>query len=197
MDFQFWQDYTLENDRARLIPLAEIHAEELLPFSLNEPSLWNFSLIGAAGAENLRKYISSAVESRENGTAYPFVVFDKQMGRFAGSTRLYDISLAQKTLTLGFTWYGKDFQGTGLNKACKYLLLEFAFEKIKMERVEFRADARNKRSVAAMQSIGCTVEGVLRSNGIGNDGQRRDSVVLSILKWEWEERIKAELSGKF
>jgi RimJ/RimL family protein N-acetyltransferase len=197
MDFQFWEDYTLENKRAKLVPLKETHAKDLLGFSLNEQSLWDFSLIGAAGEENLRKYIASAIASRENGTMYSFVVYDKLKEAFAGSTRFYDISLAQKTLSLGFTWYGKDFQGTGLNKACKYLLLEFAFEKMKVERVEFRADARNKRSVAAMQSIGCTVEGVLRNNGIGNDGERRDSVVLSILKSEWEGRIKSELATKF
>lgn len=197
MDFQFWQDYTLENERAKLVPLEEKHVKDLLSFSLNEPSLWDYSLIGAAGEDNLKKYISSAIEARQSGIAYPFVVFDKQTSRFAGSTRFYDMSLTQKTMSLGFTWYGKDFQGTGLNKACKFLLLEFAFECMEMERVEFRADARNKRSVAAMQSLGCTVEGVLRNNGIGNDGQRRDSVVLSILRMEWEGRIKTELAGKF
>lgn len=50
---------------------------------------------------------------------------------------------------------------TGLNKNCKYLLLQYAFEELGMERVEFRADNNNSRSVAAMKSIGCTVEGVL------------------------------------
>jgi RimJ/RimL family protein N-acetyltransferase len=50
------------------------------------------------------------------------------MGKYAGSTRFYDINLEFKTLLLGFTWYGKQFRGTGLNKHCKYLLLQFAFE---------------------------------------------------------------------
>ena len=59
-------------------------------------------------------------------------------------------------MQLGYTWYGKEFQGTGLNKHCKYLLLEFAFEKMQVERVEFRADANNEKSIAAMKSIGCT-----------------------------------------
>ncbi|MBX2953249.1 MAG: GNAT family N-acetyltransferase [Leadbetterella sp.] len=197
MDFEFWKDYILENDLVQLIPLEEKHREDLLPFSLHEPELWKYSLLGAEGEENLKKYIDFAITSRNHGTAYPFVVWDKKTGRFAGSTRFYDISLSQKTLSIGFTWYGKDFQGTGLNKACKYLLLEFAFEKMGMERVEFRADARNLRSLAAMKSIGCTMEGTLRSNGIGNDGGRRDSAVLSILKREWEGKIKTGLALKF
>ena len=53
------------------------------------------------------------------------------------------------------------------------------------ERVEFRADNRNKRSIAAMQKIGCTVEGILRNHLPTSDGTRRDSIVLSMLKNEW------------
>jgi len=62
-----------------------------------------------------------------------------------------------------------------------------------MERVEFRADYENKRSISAMKSIGCKEEGVLRSNGFKADGTRRDSIVLSILKEEWNYKIKNEL----
>jgi RimJ/RimL family protein N-acetyltransferase len=65
-----------------------------------------------------------------------------------------------------------------------------------MERVEFRADARNERSIAAMKSIGCKVEGILRSNGWTNTGERRDSIVLSILKNEWHFSVKNELKSK-
>lgn len=101
-----------------------------------------------------------------------------------------------KCLQLGFTWYGKAFQGTGLNKHCKYLLLNYAFETMDIERVEFRADNRNARSIAAMKSIGCKVEGILRSNGWTNTGERRDSIVLSILKEEWFSAVKKELKSK-
>ena len=62
-----------------------------------------------------------------------------------------------------------------------------------MERVEFRANKNNLRSIAAMEGIGCTVEGVLRKNVITMDGARRDSIVLSILKEEWESSVKNNL----
>lgn len=65
-----------------------------------------------------------------------------------------------------------------------------------MERVEFRADNENARSIAAMKSIGCTVEGILRSNGTRADGSRLDSIVLSILKREWENGLKQKLANK-
>ena len=65
-----------------------------------------------------------------------------------------------------------------------------------MERVEFRADNRNKKSIAAMKSIGCVEEGILRSHAVTSSGERRDSIVLSILKKEWESGIKDKLIEK-
>lgn len=165
-------------------------------FSQNQPEIWTYSLQKAAGEDNLKMYLEFAVKARERGTEYPFIVFDKKQQAYAGSTRFYDIQLQHQTLQLGFTWYGKEFQGTGLNKHCKFLLLQFAFEQIGMERVEFRADINNKRSIAAMKSIGCVEEGVLRSHANKVEGGRRDSIILSILKDEWLSTVKENLWEK-
>ena len=196
MNLQFNENYILENDRVILRSLNFEDLENLLPFSLHEPQLWNYSLIHAIGKEGLINYIKLAIEGRLSEKEYPFIVFDKLNNQYAGSTRFYDIQLNNKSLQIGYTWYGQRFQGTGLNKHCKFLLLTFAFEKLGMQRVEFRADAKNQRSILAMKSIGCKVEGILRSNGIRADGTRRDSIVLSILKSEWENGLKDLLTSQ-
>lgn len=194
--FDLSKEYVLENECVLLRPLQVQDCDNLQYFSQNEPEIWTYSLQKAAGDENLKKYIEFAVLSREKGTEYPFIVFDKKKQAYAGSTRFYDIQLQHQTLQLGFTWYGKEFQGTGLNKHCKFLLLQFAFEKIGMERVEFRADINNARSIAAMKSIGCIEEGILRSHANKVEGGRRDSIVLSILKDEWFNHVKTHLQQK-
>jgi RimJ/RimL family protein N-acetyltransferase len=192
----FEENYILENEKVILRPLEMTDFEHLLPFSINEPEIWTYSLIQANGAEKLRKYIDIAVQNRKERKEYTFIVFDKVNQKYAGSTRFYDVQYSQLTTQLGFTWYGKEFQGTGLNKNCKFLMLEFAFEKLNFERVEFRADNRNQRSINAMKSIGCIEEGILRSNGFDPFGNRRDSIVLSILKQEWFESVKENLATK-
>jgi len=181
----FKQDYVLEDECVLLRPLQGADHVNLLPFALHEPEIWTFSLLPVAGSDNLKQYIEKTLQGREEQKEYPFIVYDKRVQEYAGSTRFYDIQLANQTLQLGFTWYGKQFQGTGLNKHCKLLLLQFAFETLNMERVEFRADNNNARSIAAMKGIGCTVEGILRNHMPKNGGGRRDSIVLSILKEEW------------
>ena len=187
----------LEDDAVLLRPLEESDVENLLEFSNNEPETWKYSLIQVDGKENLTNYIQLALKARENNTEYPFIVFDKKSGKYAGSTRFYDINLAFKTLQLGYTWYGKEFRGTGLNKHCKFLLLQFAFETLGMDRVEFRADNNNQHSIAAMKSIGCKVEGVLRDHmPTYNSDVRRDSIILSILRQEWFHEVKDNLKSK-
>lgn len=190
------KNYTLEDQMVLLRPLNNEDVINLLPFALHEEELWKYSLVSATGQAGLQHYVNLTLDARKQGKEYAFIVFDKRTQQYAGSTRFYDIQPDFKTLQLGYTWYGKQFQGTGLNKHCKYLLLSFAFEETGMERVEFRADNNNQRSIAAMKSIGCKVEGVLRSNMPTREGGRRDSIILSILRHEWFNEVKANLKEK-
>lgn len=189
-------DYELENERVMLRPLQYSDLNHLMQFSMQEPYLWEYALQSAAGEGNLKSYINEAIDNRNKNKEYAFIVFDKIQGEYAGCTRFYDIQVDYETVQLGYTWYGKKFQGTGLNKNCKYLLLEFVFEKWGMQRVEFRADNENEKSIAAMKSIGCHVDGILRSNVPKPNGKRRDSIVLSILRNEWFDYVKQMLQTK-
>ena len=74
-------------------------------------------------------------------------------------------------------------------------MLDFAFKEMDVERVEFRADANNAKSIAAMKSIGCIEEEILRSNCKALEG-RRDSIILSILKNEWQNEKRSKLLKK-
>lgn len=186
----------LENDFVLLRPLVVDDIEYLKHFAEQEPEIWTYSLVQMKTVDELSNYIHQATEARSAGKEYPFIVYDKVSKQYAGSTRYYDIQLPYQTLQLGYTWYGKDFQGTLVNKNCKLLLLEYAFEKLGMERVEFRANNKNDRSKNAMKSIGCIEEGILRNHLPEAHGGRRDSIILSILKPEWENGVKERLQEK-
>jgi N-acetyltransferase len=186
----------LEDEKVLLRPLQKADIEYLLPFALDEPETWAYSLISPAGKKGMEEYIAETIKQRDEKKEFAFIVFDKATNSYAGSTRFYDIQLNNLTVQLGYTWYGKNFRRTGLNRHCKLLMLGYAFETWGMERVEFRADARNERSVNAMKAIGCTVEGILRSNTVIASGGRRDSIILSILKDEWFNGVKENLIKK-
>ena len=190
VDFDVTADFILQNERVLLRPLVQEDAVFLSPYVKEESTLWKYALTPITTDQEFEQYIATAVETRHLKSAYPFIVFDKLQNKYVGSTRFYDIQLNNSSTQFGYTWYSESTWGTGLNEHCKLLLLEFAFETIGFERVEFRADNRNKRSIAAMKKIGCTEEGILRNHLPTSDGTRRDSIVLSMLKEEWP-RIKA------
>lgn len=192
--FDTSQNYILEDERVLLRPLEVTDFTNLLSFSENEPLLWKYALITGASPDNLRLYIESAIQKRISKTQYSFVVFDKKTNQYAGCTRFYEINNDTQSALLGYTWYGQDFQGTGLNKHCKALMLKFVFETCGFERIEFRADAANQQSIRALLKIGCKQEGVLRSHIPRLSGGRRDTAVLSILKDEWFDQVKILLS---
>jgi RimJ/RimL family protein N-acetyltransferase len=196
-NFSVKNNYVLEDDIVLLRPLQKDDFDNLLPIALHEPETWKYSLVTAAGEDGLKNYMNIALAEKEKEKEYPFIVLDKRTNEYAGSTRFYDINIPFKTVQLGYTWYGKKFRGTGLNKHCKFLLLSFAFEKLGMERVEFRADNDNARSIAAMKSLGCKVDVILLSNMPTRDENvRRNSIVLSILKDEWFGGVKEVLRKK-
>lgn len=193
MNFDFTEKYILENDFVLLRPLEVSDKEKLIHFAINEPEIWKFNINGGNGKENFETYFDTALKLFKEKAHYPFIVFDKRINEYVGMTRLYEISNEFKRLDIGFTWYGKKIQGTGLNKNCKYLLLDFAFDKLQMIRVGFRANSKNERSINAMKSIGCKVEGILRQFSKDADGKVTDAIILSILKDEWEETVKNNL----
>ena len=195
-NFDFDQEYVLEDERVLLRPLNSLDATELAIYVSTQQEIWKYSLVAINEVSDLQGYIDSAIQSRIEKTAYAFVVYDKALKCYVGSTRFYDIQLAFETTQLGYTWYSKEVWGTGLNQHCKYLLLQFAFDKMNFKRVEFRADNDNRRSIAAMQKIGCTVEGILKSHLPRPDGSRRDSIVLSITKEDWDNKVKSLIQSQ-
>ncbi|MBJ6118634.1 GNAT family N-acetyltransferase [Pontibacter sp. BT310] len=187
----FEKDLHLESDCTLLRPLQPHDLEQMQTIALDADT-WRWNVTKIANTQDLLNWAHTAFTDRQLKRRYSFVILDKTTGRLAGSTSYGNISEADKRLEIGWTWIGKDFRGTGLNRHCKFLLLSYAFEVLDYERVELKTDVLNVRSRQAMRKIGATEEGVLRSHTLMHDGRRRDTIYYSILKSEWPQ-IKATI----
>lgn len=174
----------LENSRVKLSLLDLSNYEYLIPIS-NEKDLIYFSPSDISTPEKLKAYVQTAVNGYYQKTIIPFIIYDKTKQAFAGSTRFGLINGRNKTLHIGWTWLGKEFQGTGLNKHMKFLMLQYAFETLHFEKVEFRIDERNHKSRKAVEKLGATLEGILRKDTVMKDGFRRSTCCYGILREEW------------
>ncbi|MFT6981636.1 MAG: RimJ/RimL family protein N-acetyltransferase [Crocinitomicaceae bacterium] len=177
----------LENEKVKLEPLQMSHFNELATISSEHPNLLQHSPSLFGTDENLKSYIADAIQQRELGNRFAFAIYDKSNKRFIGSSSYGAISHHDKKLEIGWTWIDKAVQGSGLNKQVKFLMLDYAFNTLEMERVEFKTDSRNIQSKKALVKIGATFEGELRRHMLMPDGFRRTSSYYSILKSEWIE----------
>jgi RimJ/RimL family protein N-acetyltransferase len=185
VDF-FNTEHILENSRARLEPLQEKHYVQLLPIAM-EKVLWQFTSNTIIDEADFRKYFDTALAERQAGTAYPFAVFDKLNNCYGGCTRYGNIAFAHKRMEIGWTWYAPNLQGSGINKACKSLLLNFGFDDLQLNRIELKTSQLNLKSQAAMLKIGAVKEGILRNHMITDNGIVRNTVYFSFIKEEWAQ----------
>lgn len=182
---------TLEGRLVRLVPLVLAHAEPLSAIGL-DADLWKWTWSGVATADDMRRYVETALAEQAAGLSLPLAILERAGGRVIGSTRYGNIALAHRRLEIGWSWLGKPWQRTGANVETKLLLLTHAFESLGCQRVEFKTDAANEPSRRALLGIGAQFEGIFRKHGLATDGRVRDTAWYSIVDDEWPA-VKARL----
>ena len=180
---RFIEPVTLVGRHATLEPLDASHVASPAE-AASDGELWRLWYTGVASPERMAGYVAAALDMRERYDAMPFVVRDAT-GAVVGSTRYFNVDVANRRLEIGHTWYARRAQRTPVNTECKLLLLTHAFEKLGCIAVEFRTHWFNQASRAAIARLGAKQDGVLRNHQMGADGAKRDTVVFSIIDGEW------------
>ena len=176
---------TLTGKIVQLVPLSMSHIPALTLAGRDE-SIWKYMLYAnLTTAESMSSWVQDILQRQNDETDLAFTVIHLKTGQVAGATRYLEMRPLHRSLEVGGTWYSPEFQGTLVNPECKYLMLKYAFEKLKCIRVQFKADVRNERSIRAIEKMGAIHEGILRNHYILQDGNFRDSVFYSILDREW------------
>jgi len=179
----------------RLEPMSEAHVPALARVGL-DPNIWQYMIYGQMRTEHdLRLWVREVLHRQEQGTDLPFTVFHQESDQPIGTTRYMEMHPQHRNLEIGGTWYGIDYQGSGVNAEAKYLLLRQAFEEWGCIRVQIKTDLRNIRSQRAIERLGAVKEGVLRNHVILPDDFVRSSVLYSILDTEWP-RVKRGLEDR-
>ena len=182
----------LEGEHVRLEPLRMEHAAALFAAG-DEEEIWRLMIPRPEGLEGYTKYIRWALDQTILGQQLPFAVI-RRTGVLVGTTRFAHIDPPNRTVEIGYTWYGKDARRTAVNTESKYLLMTHAFETLNANRVWLQTDKRNERSQNAIARLGAVKEAELRSERILSDGRLRTSVVFSVIAEEWPA-TKRRLQG--
>jgi RimJ/RimL family protein N-acetyltransferase len=189
----------LHGRRVRLEQLGYEHLDALVVAAAGERSLYQWSPVPVT-REEFRSYLDAALVWRDAGTAMPLAIIRTEDKAVIGSTRFWNIERwpwpagharagrdDPDACEIGYTWLATNAIRTGINTECKLLMLSHAFERWRVLRVCFHADARNERSRRALERIGARFEGVLRAHRIAADFTARDSHRYSIIATEWHD----------
>jgi RimJ/RimL family protein N-acetyltransferase len=187
----FEHDIICNNEFVRLRPLKIEDINVFARFA-SDYEIWKCFAIKMRQERDMNDYISDAVQQRKLGLRYHFAIEDQKTDKIVGLTAFGNYSPKDSRIEIGWTWIETSFQGSGINKNTKFLLLNFAFDHLNIERVEFKTDVLNLRAKGALIKIGATEEGVLRSHTLMPDDRRRDTVYYSILKEEWNTKIRLQ-----
>ena len=168
----------MAGDGVRAEPLTEAHRDLLRSACAEDLDIWRIYSINFGPPD----FDATFDRIREMGWV-GFALFDGE--EFAGMSNYLNIDEPRAVLEIGGTYYRPRFRGTGFNGRVKAMMLRRAFD-AGYRRVEFRVDARNERSQAAMTKLGATREGIMRADRITWTGHVRDTVLFSILRNEWQ-----------
>jgi len=176
----------LENEMVKLKPLELNDLPGILE-AASYPEIWSHMSITIERMEDVNNFVENALITRHGKTEFPFVIVDKKTGDIIGSTRFMDIDDKHQRLEIGTTWLTPAYWRTPMNTNCKYLLLQYCFEILQLQRVQIKTDHENIRSQKAIERIGVTKEGILRNHMIRKDGTIRHTVMYSITLEEWPQ----------
>jgi RimJ/RimL family protein N-acetyltransferase len=183
----------LQGIHVALEPLQPAHADGLRAAAA-DGKLWELWYTNVPSPAEVDAYVDAALAMQAAGAALAFTVRDAH-GRVVGTTRYYDLLPGTPRLQIGYTWYARSAQRTGLNTEAKLLLLGHAFEALGCASVGLQTSTHNAASRAAIARLGARQEGIVRHHLRHRDGSLRDTVNFSIIDGEWPA-VKAGLLHK-
>ncbi len=173
----------LEGSQVVLEPLERAHAEDLWQ-AAQAPEIWSW-LVHLNKRERFDEWLEQSLAATADGSEGVFATRDLRSGRVVGSSRYLNVRPYDRVVEIGWTWLNPAVWGSGVNVEAKLLMLGHAFEALGCLRVEFKTDARNERSRAAIAAIPAQFEGILRKHKIQPDVGVRDSAYYSVIDDEW------------
>ena len=177
-------DLILENKQIRLRPVQSSDFKVFAAITKNQ-NTWKYFSCNLSDEKELESWVNTAYMQTQSGTRLAFTIIYKPSNKILGSSSFGNFSFYDSRLEIGWTWLASEFHGKGINRQVKFLMLEYCFEKLKLERVEFKTDVLNIPARKALIKIGAVEEGILRSHMVMTQNRRRDTIYYSILKSEW------------
>lgn len=185
-DFQIDDDLTLrrldERDATELFALVDKNRTYLRQ--------WLPWLDSNTSVNETLQFIKAVRQQEESGLGFQTAIWFK--GRIAGVIGFHPIDWMNKVVEIGY-WLSEQHQGLGIvTKSC-HALVNFAFDKYKLHRVQIRCATGNRKSCAIIERLGFMFEGIARGAEFLYD-HFVDLYVYGMTATEWD-RLRSQAAS--
>ena len=185
----------LQGSIVRLEPLRPEHRDGLAEAAA-DPEIWAWMDRRIPGEEGaFDRWFDTRLAVSEHGDEWCFATISVATGSPVGSSSYLHVRPEHDGLEIGWTWLNPAAWRTGANAEAKLLMLAAAFDGLGCMRVEFKTDARNERSRAALEALPASFEGIFRKHMLIPVVGVRDSAYYAITDEEWP-RVRERLSAR-
>lgn len=183
----------LDTPHVKIRPQQSVSWQKLAEGLLYEGSFHGRNW-GMKDPEDIRKMYENGLNAFANKKGNPIVFLNHEETEVLGKTNFMNVEPHNKMIEIGGTWIGRKWQRTFVNTETKFALLQYCFETLKLNRVEFRIDSENRPSQNAVQRLGFHFDGLIPRRTVNANGDVRDYVFYSVTDLTWSN-VKDHMLG--
>jgi len=176
----------IDTEHVKIRPLKTVSWQKLAEGLLYEGSFHATSW-GLKTPDDIKKMYENSIAAFQAKRGNPIVFLNRDETEVLGMTNFMNVEPPNKMIEIGGTWINKRWQKSYVNTETKFALLQYCFETLKMNRVEFRIDSDNQPSQKAVQRLGFHFDGLMPRRKVNANGHVRDYVFYSVTDQSWPE----------
>ncbi len=182
--YGFDQYSPLEGKKLRLVKLDL----EILPDLANRlvsPNTWFSAKRDVDTTAKFEENLGQKLQKQNRFECLTLVAIDKATNDKVAMSSFQYPTPEFTRVEIGYTWVADNWKRSYVNTEMKFLMLSYAFEVMKVQRVEFMVHPTNDASNKSMLRIGATHEGTLKKYRFFwgfDDGNRN---IYAIINDEW------------
>lgn len=181
----------LSTEHVKIRPLKTVSWQRLAEGLLYDGSFHAMNW-GIKTPDDVKKMYENGIAAWNAKRGNPIVFLNHDETEVLGMTNFMNVEPPNKMIEIGGTWINKKWQRSYVNTETKFALLQYCFETLKMNRVEFRIDSENIPSQKAVQRLGFHFDGLMPRRKVNANGHVRDYVFYSVTDQSWPE-VKAHM----
>jgi ribosomal-protein-serine acetyltransferase len=147
--------------------------------SVAELSVWMPWCHSEYSIDESRAWVEKRPAQWEQGSEYDFGIIDSATGLYLGGCGLNRFQTDWKIANLGY-WVRTSQTKKGIATTAARLLVRFAFDELKLNRVEIIIATGNAASLRVAEKVCAVKEGILR-NGLTLNDRPNDAVLFSLI----------------